>query len=198
MNRSAVCAEIIQICKALYEKRLIAGMDGNVSAKTETGTVLITPSGAHKGFMFEDALIEVNMAGQKLAGKGEASSELSMHLAIYRAEPNVNAIVHAHPPYCLGLSLAGISMLPHLTAEGEMSLKDIAYVPFALPGTEALAEAVAQSLAGSPVQILAHHGAVSRGKDLREAFSLMECLEHNAMIAAISHGFGHKPTPVRL
>ncbi len=173
-------------------------MDGNVSIRTEKNTILITPSGAHKGFITADALIEMDITGRNISGRGTASSELSMHLAIYHAEPETRAIVHAHPPYCLGLSIAGLSMLPHLTAEGKMMLKDIVTVPFALPGSKELAEAVARSLSGTPVQILAHHGAVSRAKDLMSALSLMECLEHNAMITAIAHGLVRSgyPQPV--
>lgn len=191
MKSSTIAEGMVSVCRRLYEKGLIAGADGNVSARDPvSGNILITPSGVHKGFLREADLLTVDLEGHVLAGEGRPSSELSMHLGIYRADSSANAIVHTHPPWAMALSLSGRGFLPHCMIEAEMLLGDIAEVPFYQPGTQALADAVVAVLKNGPVQILAHHGAVSRGAALQQAFELMECLEHNAQIKAISHMLG--------
>lgn len=191
MTMGSLAQDIVNVCRRLYEKGLIAGADGNVSAMDPvSGNILITPSGVHKGFLREADLLTVDLEGHVLAGNGRPSSEFLMHLGIYRADNLANAVVHTHPPWAMALSLSGRGFLPHCMIEAKMLLGDIAEVPFYQPGTQALADAVVAVLKNGPVQILAHHGAISRGKTLQQAFELMECLEHNAQIKAISHMLG--------
>lgn len=191
MKKSSLAEEIVLVCRRLYEKGLIAGADGNVSARDPAlGHILITPSGAHKGFLEESDLLTIDLDGRVLAGEGRPSSEVSLHLGIYRSDPSTNAIVHTHPPWTMGLSLSGRGMLPHLMIEARMILGDVMEVPFYPPGSQALADAVVAVIKNGPVQILSHHGAISRGRTLKQAFELMECLEHNAKIKAISHMLG--------
>ena len=183
---SELAEQIIVICRQLYEKGLLAGADGNVSAKVDENRVITTPSGAHKGFMSRDELILTDLEGRVIRGQGRPSSELAMHLAIYAADPHCRAVVHTHAPHALALSLAGLPFEAERLAETEILLGKVVTVPFQPPGTVELAEAVALSIHHGPVQILERHGAVSRGKSLMEAFQLMECLEHNARILVMS------------
>jgi L-fuculose-phosphate aldolase len=187
--------QVIKICRQLYNKGLIAAVDGNVSIRLSGGDILITPSGVHKGFLNEADLVAVNSEGHVLNGPGRPSSELVMHMAIYQEDPGAKAVVHTHPPWTLALSLSGNQLLPHLLIEGKMFLGEVAIVPFEGPGTESLARAVVDALHKGPAQILAHHGAVTRGPTLWKAFELMECLEHAARITALAKMLG-EPAPL--
>jgi len=187
--------EVIKVCRQLYNKGLIAAADGNVSVRLSGGDILITPSGVHKGFLNEADLVVVDSEGHVLKGLGRPSSELVMHMAIYRQDLGATAVVHTHPPWTLALSLSGNQLSPHLLIEGEMFLGEVTMVPFEMPGTEALARAVVDALHKGPAQILAHHGAITRGPTLWKAFELMECLEHTSRITALAKMLG-EPMPL--
>ncbi len=173
--------EIVTVCRQLYHKGLLAGADGNVSVKVGD-KIITTPSGAHKGFMQEDDLVVTDLTGRIVEGNGTPSSELAMHLAIYEADPECGAVVHTHAPNALALSVAGTGFDTGRLAEAEMLLGEVPEAPYAPPGTEELARSVASCVDRGPVIMLQKHGAVSRGRNLMEAFCLMECLEHNARI----------------
>jgi len=185
-------SEVIKVCRQLYNKGLIAAADGNVSVRLSGGDILITPGGVHKGFLREEDLVMLDSEGRIFKGQEghHPSSELAMHMAIYRQDPGTMAIVHTHPPWTLALSLSGYQLLPHLLIEGLMFLGDVSIVPFEMPGTKALARAVVAVSHKGPVQILAHHGAVTRGPTLWKAFELMECLEHTCRITALAKMLG--------
>jgi len=187
---SGLRLQVIRVCRQLYNRGLIAAADGNVSVRLSGGDILITPSGVHKGFLNEADLIVVDSEGHVLNGPGRPSSEIVMHMAIYRQDPDARAVVHTHPPWTLALNLSGNQLLPHLLIEGRMFLGEVAVVPFERPGTDALAHAVVDALCKGPVQILAHHGAITRGPTLWRAFELMECLEHAARITALAKMLG--------
>jgi L-fuculose-phosphate aldolase len=182
--------EVIKVCRQLYNKGLIAATDGNVSVRLSQGDILITPGGVHKGFLNESDLVVVDSEGHVLKGLGRPSSELVMHMAIYQKYSEARAVVHTHPPWTLALSLSGSELLPHLLFEGHMFLGEVTIVPFEKPGTEALACAVRDVMHKGPVQILAHHGAVTMGPTLWKAFELMECLEHTSRITALAKMLG--------
>lgn len=189
---------MVLVCRLLYQKGLVAGADGNVSARLGNGLILTTPAGAHKGLLSGDALVLVDDNGG-IAGKNKngqrPSSELPLHLAIYRQDPGAMAVVHTHAPWTMALSLAGIGLSPHLMVEGMMLLGEVPVVDYAPPGSRLLADSVVGVLDKGPAHILAHHGAITRGPGLMKAFELMECLEHNAKITALARLLG-KPVPL--
>ena len=182
--------EITDVCRRLYIKGLLAGADGNISVKCDDGTIIATPSGAHKGFIEPEQLVVTDGSGTPIEGPGKVSSEFPMHLAIYQADPECRAIVHTHAPCALALSLAGKKFDSSRLAETEMLLGEVAEVPYAPPGTIELAKAAAAHVKYGPVFILERHGAVSRGPNLAKAFQLMECLEHNAKILHMAYLLG--------
>jgi len=189
-------AFIVEICRKLYDKGLIAGADGNLSCRiSKENRYLVTPSGAHKGFITADDILLVDIHGNVLKGKGRPSSEWAVHRIIYEKDSNCSAIVHTHAPWTLAISLAGIGLEPHLLAEASMLLGRVPLVEYHPPGTEELANAVALVLDQGPAHILAHHGAITRGRDLWQAFQLMECLEHSAKITALARFLGD-PSPL--
>ena len=188
--------QVIEICRRLYDKGLIAAADGNVSLRLSDGSILVTPGGTHKGFLNEADLIVVDPKGRVLKGYGRPSSELAMHMAIYREDSGTMAVVHTHPPWTLALSLSGHWPLSHFLIESKLFLGEVSILPFKRPGTEALAQAVAKALHRGPVQILAHHGAVTSAPTLWKAFNLMECLEHTSHIVGLARMLGNpKPLP---
>jgi L-fuculose-phosphate aldolase len=178
---------IIRVCGLLYEKGMLAGADGNVSVKVSDDFCLTTVSGVHKGMMGPGDLVLVDVDGRVVGGSGPPSSELAMHLAVYREDPGAGAIVHTHAPWTMALSLSGRGYNAALLAESRMLLGEVVEVPYAEPGSPELAGAVAASLGRGPALILERHGSVTIGPTLQDAFSLMECLEHNARIIALSH-----------
>ncbi len=191
--------QITMVCRLLHEKGLIAGADGNVSVKAgPEGPIVITPGGLHKGLIREQDLVLIDLSGKVIEGHKRPSSEVSMHLNIYSAAPQTRAVVHAHPPFTLALSLAGHDFSAHLLAEGQMILGDIPVVGYYPPGSDALANAVGKAARSRVCStVLERHGAVTWASGLIEALSLMECLEHNSKITTLVRGLGAKPVPVR-
>jgi len=180
--------KIKRVCKALYQKGMLAGADGNVSLKLpfEKG-VLITASGVHKGFLHLDDLVATDWNGKVIYGKGRPSSELMLHLAIYKKEDTIGAIIHTHAPWATSLTLSGLPFDTTQLVEAEAILKEVVVVPYHPPGTQELARETASKLGSGPALILERHGAITFGRNLEKAFIFMECLEHNAKILAISH-----------
>ncbi len=169
--------EIVAICQRLYNRQLIAGPEGNVSVRVGD-LVLCTPSGKCKGFLSAADLVVVDLAGGVVEGHERPTSELSMHLALYRARQDVAAIVHAHPPFATAFALTGTGLPDGLLSEVELFLGPVVRVPYRLPGSTALAEQVRRCMP-APVStaLLQNHGAVTLGPTLERAWQRMEVLE---------------------
>lgn len=177
---------IIRICNLLYQKGMLAGADGNVTVRVSKNEMLTTVSGAHKGMLKEEDVVLVDFAGRLISGTGTPSSETAMHIAVYNKMEDAGAVVHTHAPWTMALSLSGLGYDAGLLAESSMILNEVVEVPFEEPGSRELAQAVASSLGKGPALILERHGSLTYGSNLEEAFALMECLEHNAKIIALS------------
>ena len=173
--------KLVAICRMLHHKNLIASMDGNVSVKFGDG-LLTTPSGVNKGFLEEDQIIVVDWNGRVIEGDGQPTSELAMHLAVYRLRPEVEAVVHAHPPVATAFSIAGISMEDFVLPEVVMTLGVIPTASYATPTTEDVPAAICDLIRSHDALILERHGALTVGQDLMEAYNKMEKLEHTAVI----------------
>jgi L-fuculose-phosphate aldolase len=186
--------QVVRVCQRLYERGLIAGPDGNVSVRLGPDRVLVTPSGLSKVDVTEDALVEVGLDGRPL-GTGRASSELRMHLAIYRARPDVGAIVHAHPPTATAFGVAGETIPERVLPEVICQMGSVALVPYATPGTDAAAGAFAPYLSGHDAFLMANHGATTVGPTLEAAHQRMESLEHAARIVLAARLLG-RVTPL--
>ncbi len=172
---------LIRVCRMLHQKSLIAAMDGNVSVKFGDG-LLTTPSGVNKGFLEEDQLLLVDWHGRVVAGEGQPTSELAMHLAVYRLRPEVEAVVHAHPPVATAFSIAGISLEDFVLPEVVMTLGVIPTAAYATPTTPEVPEAIRNLIRNHDALILERHGALTVGRDLMDAYNKMEKLEHAALI----------------
>lgn len=194
MNREFFLrCEMVRVGRMLYEREYVAATDGNISVRLDNGQLLATPSGACKGMLRPDDLVVVDMDG-KLAGRQRSkrcvSSEIGMHLLVYRLRPDVKAIVHAHPPTATGFAAAGMALDEPLIAEVVVTLKSIPLARYATPGTEDLQEALAPLVPEHDAILMANHGVVAYGSDLMRAYLNMEVVEHFAQIVLVAHKLG--------
>lgn len=189
---------IVAVGRRLYERGLIVAGDGNISARLPDGSVLITPAGLCKGELAPEDMVVVSLEGELLrAAPGRRqSSEQLLHLHAFRHRPDVLACVHAHPPTAVAATLAGVSMAEPLLPEAVLALGPIPTAPYALTGTAAMGEAIEPLLPGSAAILLSHHGAITFGSSLEEAFQRMEQVEHCAKILLSARLFGGaRPLP---
>lgn len=184
---------LVEICRRLYEKDLIAAGDGNVSCRLDEERVLVTPSGCHKGFLRPDDLVITDVHGQRILRKSGAlrpSSEFLMHEACYLERPDIRAVVHAHPPVSVALALAGLSLSECVLSETCLLLGPILTVPYSTPTTDEVPRVLRPYLGQANALILDRHGALTLGRDLNEAWHRMEALEHAAKILHAAYALG--------
>ncbi len=182
--------EIIRFGKLLHQTGLVAATDGNLSARLGDGTFLCTPTLMSKGLMEPDDLVVVDERGQKISGTRNVSSEIAMHLFIYRRRPDVNAVVHAHPPTATGFAAAGMPLDSALCSEIVITLDKVPLASYGTPGTTELADALAPLVGDHDAILMANHGVVTYGEDLLTAYMNMETVEHYAKIALVTHMLG--------
>lgn len=194
---AAAAAGIVQVCRRLYEAGLIAGQDGNVSVRLPSGHLLVTPAGFRKVDVTVNDLVTLDPQGRQVSGVGRASSEVGMHLRIYERRADVRAVVHAHPPVATGFGVAGMDMMDDVLPEAIFLLGGVPLVPYAMPGTPALGDALEPFLPHHDGFLLANHGATTVGMTLVQAHQRMESLEHAAriMLTAKSLGRVHPLAP---
>lgn len=179
---SLIANKIAEIGRRLYNKGLIAGLDGNISARLEGKGLMITPSSRCKGDLSSEDLIIIDHNGAVISGQGSPSSEISMHISIYRGRADIAACVHAHPPYATSFAVAGLPLDPDVLPEVVLFVGDIPQIDYAPTGTDLLGEALAPVIPDHDAFLLKNHGVVTVGKDLDEAYFRMETVEHYARI----------------
>ena len=184
--------DIVRYGRMLHERGLIAATDGNLSVRLEDGNLLVTPTCMGKGMLAPEDLVIVDMSGRKLDGSRLVSSEIAMHLLIYRLRPDVHGIVHAHPPTATGYAAAGVALDQALISEVVLSLGSVPLACYACPGTPELTEALAPLVPHHNAILMANHGVVAYGEDLLKAYMNMETVEHFAKIALVTHLLGQQ------
>jgi len=197
MDEEQLRLKIIQIANQMYEREFISGLSGNVSARLENGNILTTPAGVCKADLVTQDLVMVNQAGElQTTGTGRRpTSELPMHLEVYRQRPDVGGVVHAHPITCVALSLVGLALDEPLIPEAVVMLGFVPTTDYATPSSTENRDAIAGLIADHDAIILAHHGALTVGSDLDEAYYRLETLEHTARTVATAYQLG---TPRKL
>jgi L-fuculose-phosphate aldolase len=199
-----------QLCligRLLHEQRLIDGASGNLSARLDPEHILCTPSGIAKGFMNHDDLIVVNLAGGRVDSptpqnmKHRPTSEMAMHLACYRARPEVKGVIHAHPPVCVALTLADLDLNAAGLPEMMIALGHVPTLPYSTPADAEGTAAIELAMRSHDAVLLRHHGSLTVGHSVWEAFLKLESLEHAAHIFSLAHSMGgiraHLPQAVR-
>lgn len=188
--------DLVEVCRRLYDRRLIGAGEGNVSCRLGKDRLLVTPTGASKGFLRPADLIVVDLSGKPIRGRGRPSTELLMHLAAYAARPDAGAVVHAHPLTAVAFTVAGVAPPNDLLPEAVLVLGRIAVAPFATPGTDELPRSLSPFWTGHDVILLERHGAISLGRDLAQAHDRMETLERVCEVAATARALGScEPLP---
>jgi L-fuculose-phosphate aldolase len=174
--------ELILASKDLHACGYTPGTSGNLSVRLSAERVLATPTGCSKSRIGTGDLIVVDMESRQLEGTRHVTSEIDMHLAIYKARPDVQAVVHAHPVFATAFACSGLALDQPLCAEVVMALGSIPLAPYATTGTCAVAKALAPFLPGHDAVLLANHGVVTYGHSLTDALMKMETVEHFAQI----------------
>jgi len=184
--------EIVRFGRMLHDRGLVAATDGNLSVRLDENRILVTPTAMSKGMMKASDMVVVDMEGRRLKGRRHVSSEIGMHLLIYRLRPDVHGVVHAHPPTATGFAACGVALTEPLVCEVVIGLGSIPLARYGTPGTPELADALQPLVPDFDAILMKNHGVVAYGKDLSCAYMKMETVEHFAKIAFVAHMLGQK------
>jgi len=182
--------EVVQFGRMLHQRGYIAATDGNLSVRLDADRVLTTPTGVSKGMLIVDDLVIVDMDGNRISGRRPASTEIGMHMLIYRLRPEVRGIVHAHPTTATGFAAAGMELNRALISEVVLSLGSVPLARYGTPGTPELSDALEPLIPHHDAILMANHGVVTLGDSLLRAYMKMETVEHFAKIALVTHVLG--------
>src|ERR687884_2276180 len=189
MDEQTARREVVRVGKLMYERSYVVSSDGNVSVRLDDGRVLATPTQTNKGRMTEDSLALTDLEGRALNDR-RASSELAMHLLIYRERPEVKAVCHAHPPHGSAFAVAGLAIDQPILSEVILTLGCVPLAAYGTPSTDELSEAMRPLVKHHNALLMANHGAVAYGADVWQAFDRLETLEHTAKISILSRLLG--------
>ncbi len=184
--------QICDVCHKMWQLGWVAANDGNVSARLEDGTFLATPTGMSKSFITPDKLVRIDADGNVLEGAPglRPSSEIKMHLRCYQERPDVNAVLHAHPPTATGYAVAHKALDEYSMIETVIAIGSVPVTPYGTPSTYEVPEAIAPYLGEHDVVLLMNHGALAVGSDVITAYYRMETLELFAKISLTAHLLG--------
>lgn len=182
--------DVCTVGRWIHQRGFVASTDGNVSVRLDPHRVLTSPTAISKGMMAPDDLVITDLRGRKLAGCRNPSSELAMHLLIYRRRPDVNAVCHAHPPVATAYAAAGLPLNKALVSEVVLALGCIPVARYGTPGTPELSEALEPLVQHYDAILMANHGVVTYGPDLLNAFFRMETTEHFARVSLVTELLG--------
>ncbi len=181
-----IIKELVEYSKLVWDRRLTESTGGNMSVRANNNTIYITPTFTIKHFLEPTDIVMLSIDGEKLEGDKEPSSERKMHLLIYKERSDVNAIFHAHPPYATAFAVSGEKIPINVLPEAVLLLRNIAYLPYKMPGTQEFADTFSSELKkGKDVFILQNHGVTVVGKDLKEAYARLETLEFLSKVVLI-------------
>lgn len=182
--------DLVRFSKWLYRLGFMPGTSGNLSVRLDDHRLLVTPTGCSKYLLTRDDMVIVDLDGRHLAGSRKVTSEIDMHLTIYRHRQDVEAVVHAHPMIATAFACAGRALDQILCQEAAMTLGAVPLAPYATTGTAEVAASLVPFLSDHQVILLANHGVVSYGPSLLDAFLKMETVEHLAHIHLAAHQLG--------
>ena len=185
-------ADIVEVGRRLWERGYVASNDGNISVRLDDNRLITTPKNVSKGFMTPDMMVITDLDGKKISGERDPSSELKMHLEVYRNRPDARAVVHAHPPTATGFAVAGIALDRAVLAEVITTLGSIPIAEYATPSTEELPAAVRKYVKAHDGLLLANHGALALAGDVMSAYYRMETIEHFAKISLVARTLGRE------
>ena len=182
--------DIIEVGRRIYNSGFVAANDGNISIRVNDNMILTTPTGVSKGFMTPDMIVTCDMDGKVLDGSWRPSSELKMHLAVYRAREDIRSVVHAHPPYATAFAVAGFALEKPIMPEVVINLGWVPLTQYGTPSTDEIPNAILPYLPCHDAFLLQSHGALTVGTDPYNALFKMETLEMGAKISLLARLLG--------
>jgi L-fuculose-phosphate aldolase len=182
--------ELAQFARMLHGQGFVAATDGNLSVRMDAARIMVTPSGFSKAMLQPDDMVIVDRQGNKLSGIHHPSSEIAVHLTVYRMRPDVSAVVHAHPCTATGFASAGIALDQPLCSEIAITLGSVPLAPYATPGSQELSDSLKPFIPCHDAILMANHGVVTYGSDLRQAYLRMEAVEHYAKVVLTARQLG--------
>jgi L-fuculose-phosphate aldolase len=190
MNLQEAKRDILEAGRRVYQQGYVASNDGNISCRLDDERILTTPTGMSKGFLEMSDLVVVDYEGKKVSGEKNPSSEIGMHIFLYRERPDINAVVHAHPPTATGFSVAGIPLTECVLPEVIITLGAIPIAGYGTPGGPEISEPIKKWVQDYDAYLLENHGATTIGKDVMNAYYKMETMEHFAKILFVAKQLG--------
>lgn len=190
MNAPQLKEQLCEIGRRLYQRGFVAANDGNLSVRLNERELLCTPTRVSKGFMRPEDICTVDYQGALLAGTKRPTSEMLMHLAIYKARPDVHAVVHCHAPHATAFAVAHEPIPRGVLPEVEVFLGEVPIAPYETPGTQKFADTILPFVKDSNTIVLANHGIVSYGPDLERAFFNAEILDAYCRILLLARPLG--------
>lgn len=195
LNQAELRQRIVEAGRRLHARFFVASNDGNISARLGENEYLITPTSVNKGDLTPEQLLLIDGQGKVLSGTMRPTSEMKMHLAIYRKRSDVRAVVHAHPPAATGFAACRIRLDQDvLLPEVIFSLGRIGFAEYGTPSTEEIPQAVEKEIAQCEALLLANHGAITVGEDVLAAYYRMEVLEMYARVRLVTRLLGEPKT----
>jgi L-fuculose-phosphate aldolase len=184
MNEYEIKKEICEIGRRIYNRGMVAANDGNISVKISDNEILCTPTGVSKGFMTPDMICKVDVNGKVLAANApyKPSSEIKMHLRVYKQRPDVRSVVHAHPMYATSFAIAGMALTQPIMPEAVIALGCVPLAKYGRPSTEEIPDSIEEFLPYFDAVLLANHGALSWSDSLLAAYMKMESVEFYAQL----------------
>jgi L-fuculose-phosphate aldolase len=182
--------DLVRFSRLLYRLGFMPGASGNLSVRLDDRRLLVTPTGVSKFLLRSADMVIVDLQGRQLDGYRKMTSEVSMHLAVYRHRDDVTAVIHSHPPIATAFACVGRGLDEMLCQEAVMTLGVVPLATYATTGTEDVAASLVPFIPDHDAILMANHGAVSYGRTLLEAFQKMEIVEHLAQIALVAHQLG--------
>tara|TARA_R110000823_G_scaffold139607_4_gene269486 strand:+ start:20914 stop:24750 length:3837 start_codon:yes stop_codon:yes gene_type:complete len=186
--------DLVEIMQELYESQVVTATGGNISVRIPDtdGELWITPSRLFKGDLKPEVMVRINLRGESLdSGSRSPSSEWCMHTRVLELKPEANAVIHAHAPNATILANSGLPFLPISTEAAFFG--DIARIPFCMPGTQELADAVGEAMGDDWAVLMINHGILVAGRSLRRAADMVEIIERSAEIILGCHAVGVQP-----
>jgi L-fuculose-phosphate aldolase len=193
LREEAVREEIVRIATRCYDRGLLVAGDGNISVRVGPNRIIATPSAVSKGWMTPDMMVVVDLEGRPLEPSSyKVSSEWPMHQVIYQARPDINSVVHAHPPHATAFAVAGLSLDKAILSEVVLTLGCVPLATYGTPSTRELTDAIEPFLEYHDALLMANHGAVAFAETLEKAFNKLETLEHTCRISFLARTLGNE------
>jgi len=195
-QEAALREEIVRVCRLMWEKGFVAASDGNVSVRLGDDRLLTTPSGLSKGFLSPSDVVMTDMDGKpvRLFYHGDKqlkpSSEILLHLEVYRQRPDVCAVVHAHPPLAIAFTIAGVSLAQCVLPEVVVNLGQVPTTAYATPATAEGPVVIRDLIRDHDALIIDRHGTVTVGPTLFDAYMKLEKVEHLAQVTLAARQLG--------